>query len=210
MIRAEGLSFSYPGQHEPVFHQLDLEIRSGEKVAITGPSGSGKTTLLHVLCGLLPLQAGRLWHQDKEYSNASEAIWSRFRNHHLGIVFQNFNLLHQLTALENLQLRLAILGQHRDPQDLVSALSSAALGSLACRKAGELSGGQQQRLACVRATISHPRILMADEPSGNLDDDTTARIASIMFGPTTMTVLVATHDPRLLRHTHRMIDLSGK
>jgi putative ABC transport system ATP-binding protein len=212
MIRAESLTKEYlsGGQPLAVLKDITFEIASGELVAIVGPSGSGKTTLLGLLAGLDRPSRGRVVVDGQDLNRLTEDGLARFRAARVGFVFQSFHLLPTLTARENVQVPLELRGE----DGAVRADELLARVGLAGREhhyPAQLSGGEQQRVALARAFCNRPRILFADEPTGNLDHTTGARVVDIMMELNrelgTTTVLV-THDLELARKTRRIIRLS--
>ena len=203
--RAEGFRLSVPG----------LSVAEGERVAVVGPSGSGKTTLLSLLAGLLLPQAGRVHVAGTEVSALPDAGRRAFRAATIGFVFQNFALVEYLSAAGNVvypyrisdALRLDA-GVHARAAELLQAMG---LGDRAGAKPGTLSQGEQQRVAIARALIARPRLVLADEPTGNLDPDTTARVLDLLFAQVAAsgaTLLAVTHDHALLPRFDRVIDFA--
>jgi putative ABC transport system ATP-binding protein len=212
MIRAESLTKEYlsGGQPLAVLKDITFEIASGELVAIVGPSGSGKTTLLGLLAGLDRPSRGRVVVDGQDLNRLTEDGLARFRADRVGFVFQSFHLIPTLTARENVQVPLELRGE----DGVARADELLARVGLAGREhhyPAQLSGGEQQRVALARAFCNRPRILFADEPTGNLDHTTGARVVDIMMELNrelgTTTVLV-THDLELAKKTRRIIRLS--
>lgn len=207
MIRITDLSFQFQQAGPPLFTGLSLHVARGERLALVGPSGSGKTTLIQLLAGLLPYSQGTIDIAGMRLPAGDDKAASAMRNRQIGIVFQNYNLLGRLTVAENLRLRLAIAGMSSESASLSAWLDRVGLANLLHVRANRLSGGQQQRIAAVRALITRPAVVLADEPTGNLDDAAAANIVSLLTDrEVAPTVLVATHDPRVLgtfdRHHH--------
>jgi putative ABC transport system ATP-binding protein len=181
MLRARGLVKTYPGPHGtpvPVLRGVDLEVKAGELVVITGASGSGKSTLLNVLGLLEDLDAGDVWFGEDHVSAWSRRAKSRARGRWLGFVFQSFQLLPSLTALDNVLLAARYVGR-RDAATRRRALALLETFGVAARcehYPPQLSGGEQQRVAYCRAVLNDPPLVLADEPTGNLDDDNAAVI----------------------------------
>ncbi len=213
-IRTEDLWKVYPQEPEPVkaVQGVNLEIESGDFVAMAGPSGSGKSTLLNLLGGLTRPTKGRIWVGDDELTGLSNRQLARLRLEHIGFVFQAFNLLPVLTALENAEFTLLLRGEEKAARrEKVEALfRSIGLEGLEDRKPGKLSGGQQQRVAVARAVVGEPALVLADEPTANLDSATSAALLEVMERlnhERGTTFLFCTHDPRVMERAHRLIHL---
>jgi putative ABC transport system ATP-binding protein len=212
MIRSESLTKEYlsGGQPLAVLKDITFEIVPGDLVAIVGPSGSGKTTLLGLLAGLDRPSRGRVVVDGQDLNRLSEDGLARFRADRVGFVFQSFHLIPTLTARENVQVPLELRGEDAAAR-AEELLWRVGLAGREHHYPAQLSGGEQQRVALARAFCNRPRILFADEPTGNLDHTTGARVVEIMMELNrelgTTTVLV-THDLELARKTHRIIRLS--
>jgi putative ABC transport system ATP-binding protein len=214
MIQLEGVSRVY-GQPQNVVNALidvSLVISEGEYVAIMGTSGSGKSTLLNVIgCLDLPT-AGRYLLKSQEISSFDDAALSKVRNKTLGFVFQQFHLLPRLNALKNVLLPLIYSAEYpKDAQEKAAELLSAVgLADKMTSKPTELSGGQQQRVAIARALINDPSVILADEPTGNLDKDSGNEILDIFdkLNQKGSTIIVVTHDPEIAASTKRVIQIS--
>ena len=220
MIVARDLSQQYRnaagGPPLWVLRDIELEVAEGEVVAVLGPSGSGKTTLLGLLAGLDVPSTGSVELDGVAQGELSEDERAAFRAQKLGFVFQNFQLIPTLTALENVMVPLELLSQ--GAADGAAAERAAGLlervglaGRLEHRPA-QLSGGEQQRVGLARAFANRPRILFADEPTGNLDRETGARVSELLFElnrESGTTLVVVTHDLELARRAHRVVHLSG-
>ncbi len=178
---------------------VDLDVRAGELVAIMGPSGSGKSTLMHLLAGLDKPTSGTVLIAGTELGALDDGALTRLRREHIGFIFQFFNLLPMLDAEENIVLPLSIAGEKPDREWLTELVSKVGLANRTSHRPSELSGGEQQRVAIARALVTRPTILLADEPTGNLDSKTGGEILELMresvnaYGQTTVMV---THDPR--------------
>ncbi len=187
---------------------VDLDVRSGELVAVMGPSGSGKSTLMHLLAGLDQPTSGTVTIAGTELGTLDDADLTRLRREHIGFIFQFFNLLPMLDAEENVALPLAIAGERVDPEWLGQLMDKVGLTARGKHRPSELSGGEQQRVAIARALISRPTILLADEPTGNLDSKTGGEILELMrdsvdaYGQTTVMV---THDARAAAIADRIL-----
>jgi putative ABC transport system ATP-binding protein len=213
MIRAEALTKEYRsgGQTLAVLKDINFEIAAGDLVAIVGPSGSGKTTLLGLMAGLDRPTRGRVVVDGLDLSITSEDDLARFRAERVGFVFQSFHLIPTLTARENVQVPLELRGEEAERR-ADELLSRVGLDGRGHHYPAQLSGGEQQRVALARAFCNRPRILFADEPTGNLDAETGARVVEIMLELNrelgTTTVLV-THDLTLAQKARRIIRLSS-
>lgn len=193
-----------------ILDQLSADIKKGEIVAILGKSGSGKSTLLSLLAGLDRIDAGEIIidGQHLEKLDSSELI--SFRAEKIGIVFQQFYLVSHLSAIENLKLPLDILKKKYTREDLLKSLESVGLSHRATHKPSELSGGESQRLAIARALITEPQLLLADEPSGSLDEETGQKVMDMFFSQVkknNTTTLLVTHDQALASRCDRVLEL---
>jgi putative ABC transport system ATP-binding protein len=212
MIRAESLTKEYlsGGQPLAVLKDITFEIAAGGLVAIVGPSGSGKTTLLGLLAGLDRPTRGRVVVDDQDLTRLTEDGLARFRADRVGFVFQTFHLIPTLTARENVQVPLELRGEDGAAR-ADELLERVGLEGRGHHYPAQLSGGEQQRVALARAFCNRPKILFADEPTGNLDGATGARVVDIMLELNrelrTTTILV-THDLELARKARRIIRLA--
>jgi putative ABC transport system ATP-binding protein len=191
---------------------IDLDIASGEFVAIEGPSGSGKSTLLQLLGGLERATSGSLTFDDTELSRMSDRELTQFRAHDVGFVFQNFNLIPTLTAAENVQAPLAVstIPRSEHAGRVAQLLEQVGLAPRHDHLPSNLSGGEQQRVAIARALANRPRVILADEPTGNLDTATTNEIIDLLAQlavETGVTVIVVTHADHVAERTRRRIRL---
>jgi len=220
MIVAQNLSRTYLSGGRPlrVLEGLDLDIAPEAFVAILGPSGSGKTTLLGLLAGLDRPSTGRVWLDDKDIFALTEDQRAMFRARMVGFVFQTFHLLPTLTALENVLVPLELLGRvaSASGEDIetraAALLERVGLGDRIGHYPAQLSGGEQQRVALARAFANEPRILFADEPTGNLDQETGAHVVELMEElnrESRTTLVLVTHDMTLAERAHRVIRLRG-
>ena len=211
MIRLERISRLYgrPPQEIRALADIDLTIRAGEYVAIMGPSGSGKSTLLNIIGCLDRATDGRYILKEREVSTLDDAALSRVRNEVLGFVFQQFHLLPRLNVLKNVMLPLIYSPTYppRASEQAAAVLSSVGLGSKLSARPGELSGGEQQRVAIARALINHPSVILADEPTGNLDRQSGREILDIFKGLNQegRTVIMVTHDPEVAAEAERAV-----
>lgn len=190
-----------------VLREINLEIAAGEKVFLCGPSGAGKTTLLYTLAGLETPQEGKVIIDGIDLYGLSRAAQSRFRNQRIGYIFQNYHLLPELTALENVMVPGAISGKNHKEQAM-QALTRVGLAERADHLPAELSGGEQQRVAIARAIVNEPDILFADEPTGNLDSKNSEAIMELLLQLVKekhTTLIVVTHDAALAIHGDRTL-----
>ncbi|MEV7951707.1 ABC transporter ATP-binding protein [Streptomyces rubiginosohelvolus] len=210
-LRAEGLSKTHRGESAPAHavRGVDLFVRRGEFVAVTGPSGAGKSTLLHLLGGLQRPDSGSLWLDGERTDAYSEARWAVERRRSIGIVFQFFNLVSNLTVADNIELPALLTGvsSKRARTAREELLGELGLKGKARSMPGELSGGEQQRVALARALINQPRLLLADEPTGSLDSRGTREVMRLLsrFHARGQTILLVTHDARLASTADRVI-----
>jgi len=215
MIVAQGLEKTYSsgGRPLPVLRSIDLEIAPEAFVAVVGPSGSGKTTLLGLLAGLDEPTRGRVVLDGQDLFALTEDGRAEFRVRHVGFVFQTFHLLPTLTALENVLVPLELGGQGRKARDRALALlERVGLGDRLHHYPAQLSGGEQQRVALARAFANEPRILFADEPTGNLDAETGAMIVGMMEElnrEARTTLVLVTHDLAIAERAHRVVRLAS-
>ncbi|WP_437074971.1 ABC transporter ATP-binding protein [Streptomyces sp. enrichment culture] len=211
LLRADGLVKTHHGEGAPAHavRGVDLAVRPGEFVAITGPSGAGKSTLLHLLGGLQRPDAGSVW-LDGECADAwSEARWAVERRRRIGIVFQFFNLVSNLSVADNVELPALLAGvaPKRARAEREELLAELGLAGKERSMPGELSGGEQQRVALARALVNHPPLLLADEPAGSLDSKGTREVMRLLsrFHRRGQTILLVTHDARLASAADRVI-----
>ena len=183
-ISARGLSkrFQSGDRELVVFENLDLDVAPGERVALTGESGAGKSTLLYLLGGLDRPSGGKIYFGQKDLSQLSDQDLADYRNRHIGFVWQNHSLLPEFTAIENVMMPLLIRGSKPEEAEHAARtrLAEVGLENRAHHRAGELSGGEQQRVALARALVGRPQILLADEPTGNLDAKTGEMVMSLL------------------------------
>jgi putative ABC transport system ATP-binding protein len=190
---------------------VSLEVASGELVAVMGPSGSGKSTLMHILAALDKPTSGTVSIAGQEISGLSDSHITILRREHIGFVFQFFNLLPMLTAEENIVLPLSIAGEKPDKEFLEDLLRRVGLSERRTHRPAELSGGQQQRVAIARSLASKPTIVLADEPTGNLDSATSAEILELMRSATAdygQTTIMVTHDAAAAAIADRILFLA--
>src|SRR6476646_4478362 len=190
---------------------VTLDLAAGEFTAIMGPSGSGKSTLMHCCAALDSGDSGSVFIGDRDLTTLDDKALTRLRRDEIGFVFQSYNLVPTLTAGENILLPLAIAGRKPDREWYDSVISAVELGDRLHHKPSELSGGQQQRVAVARALVSRPRIVFADEPTGNLDSRSGADVLELLrrsaseFG---QTIVMVTHDPVAAAYTDRVVFLA--
>jgi putative ABC transport system ATP-binding protein len=190
---------------------VSVEFPRGGFSAVMGPSGSGKSTLMHCLAGLDSVSSGQVLVGDTEITRLSDKALTNLRRDKVGFVFQQYNLLPTLTAIENIKLPLDIAKRKPDDQWLEQIVASVGLGKRLGHRPAELSGGEQQRVACARALLGRPDVVFADEPTGNLDSRSSAEILAFLrrsvdeFG---QTIVMVTHDPAAAAYSDRVVFLS--
>ncbi|TCO50098.1 putative ABC transport system ATP-binding protein [Kribbella antiqua] len=212
-VRAVGLWKTYGGGQTQVdaLAEVNAEFGKGRFTAIMGPSGSGKSTLLHCLAGLDKPTAGHVYVGDVDLTRLPEKQLTQLRRDRIGFVFQAFNLVPTLTALENITLPLDLASRKPDPAWLETVIETIGLQDRLGHKPSELSGGQQQRVACARALVSRPEVVFADEPTGNLDSRSSADVLSFLhtsvrdFG---QSIVMVTHDPTAASYADRVLFLA--
>ena len=214
ILRVENLTKTYPsaGQSLTVLHEVSFELQAGDTFAIVGPSGSGKTTLLGLCAGLDRATSGSVWVNGIRLDNLSEDERAAVRNQHVGFIFQNFQLLPTLTALENVLVPLELRGQRGATKTALELLDRVGLAARAGHYPAQLSGGEQQRVSLARAFANRPAVLFADEPTGNLDPDTAERVVNLLFElnrEAGTTLVLVTHDLELAAKTQRTLRLRG-
>ncbi len=191
-----------------ILREVSLSVESGQTVGLVGPSGAGKTSLLMIVAGLEQPTAGRVIVGGYDYDGRNEDDLARFRRGNVGIVFQDFHLIATMTALENVALPLEFAGEPDAFARAATALNAVGLQARVAHYPGQLSGGEQQRVALARAFVSNPTLLLADEPTGNLDQDTGDRVIDLMFALAAKhntTMLLITHDPAIAQRCDRII-----
>ena len=211
VIRTEGLTKVYEMGAEQVhaLRGIDLEIKKGEYVAIMGPSGSGKSTLMNLIGCLDTPSSGKYWLAGRQVSELDDDELAYIRNKEIGFVFQTFNLLPRATALHNVELPLIYNGTPAEErlEKAKNALQRVDLTQRMSHKPNELSGGQRQRVAIARALVNSPSIVLADEPTGNLDSKTGEEIMALFANLHQQghTIILVTHESDIARHAHRVI-----
>jgi putative ABC transport system ATP-binding protein len=202
MIRLDDVHVTLGSTAGPVkiLRGIDLEIAAGSSVSVVGPSGSGKSTLLAVVGGIERPTSGGVWIDGTSLAELDEDELATFRGQRIGILFQQFHLIPTMTALENVAVPLELAGARDAFAQAEQRLAEVGLGHRADHYPGQLSGGEQQRTALARALSNHPKLLLADEPTGNLDQDTGHEIIELLFRvqrERAMTLLLITHEPQL-------------
>lgn len=190
---------------------INLKIKKGEFAAIIGPSGSGKSTLMHII-GLLDVPSkGKIFLNSKDASKLTEEQMSALRNRNIGFVFQSFNLLARTTSVDNVELPLIYAGKNKEERDrlAIEALKKVGLGDRLDHFPNQLSGGQQQRVAIARALVNNPNIILADEPTGNLDSKSGKEILELLtnLNHEGNTIVLVTHDKQVASYARRVIEL---
>ncbi|MBI3877757.1 MAG: ABC transporter ATP-binding protein [Verrucomicrobia bacterium] len=214
LLQARALHKSYTLGHRTleVLRGVDLGVQAGEFLALRGASGAGKSTLLHLLGGLDRPDAGEIWFDGKNLALVNGGALTAFRNRKVGLVFQAYHLLPELDALENVCLPARIAGTDADTtaKRATELLKRVGLAERLEHRPAELSGGEQQRVAIARALINEPALILADEPTGNLDSHTGAEIIDLLCAlqhERNATLLIATHDSRVAARAPRVVEL---
>ena len=192
---------------------VSLGISQGEILAITGPSGSGKTTLLNCLSSLDTVSRGEIYFEERDISNISDNERTKLRGERMGFIFQQYQLIPVLTAVENVELPLLLLNFPADEarKKALESLSMLGLSNRSNHKPSELSGGQQQRVAIARAIVHNPKILFADEPTGNLDSDTSDSVVQALEELNSIhgiTIVIVTHDTSVSQRCNRILEIN--
>jgi putative ABC transport system ATP-binding protein len=204
-------NFQLGSEEIRVLRSIDLTITRGEYVALMGPSGSGKSTLMNILGCLDTPTSGEYYLNGREVARLSDNELADIRNKEIGFIFQTFNLLPRSTALDNVILPLIYAGLNRNDRDAAArkALDQVGLSDRVMHKPNELSGGQRQRVAIARALVNNPSILLADEPTGNLDTKTSIEIMGLLHDIHSKgnTIIIVTHEEDIAQHAHRIIRL---
>ncbi len=214
IIVTENLGKSVPTANSPlhILANIHLQIETGESIAVTGESGSGKSTLISLLAGLDTPTSGTITVSGKSLTGMDEDGRAVLRNQLVGFVFQSFQLMQGLTALENVMLPLELRGYKRAKESAIALLSRVGLAERLSHTPRQLSGGEQQRVALARAFVTQPALLFADEPTGNLDSNTGAKIIDLLFElnkENNTTLILVTHDQALAQRCHRTIRLTA-
>jgi putative ABC transport system ATP-binding protein len=211
MLKVVNLTKSYRSAQDvlTVLHGVNLHVAAGESVALTGESGSGKSTLLHLIAGLDDADSGEVWVGDAPVSRLSDVARAAMRRHQLGLIFQQFNLVPSLNVADNIALQARLAGRH-DAVWLAELIERLGLGATLARYPEQLSGGQQQRVAIGRALAVKPALLLADEPTGNLDEataDDVLRLTRELVARSGCGFLMVTHSLRLAATLDRQAHL---
>ena len=214
ILHTESLTKVYGAADQPIpaVHDVNLAVEEGEFLAIMGPSGSGKSTLLYLLGGLDKPTSGKVWLRDADLGALNDDALSRVRRTELGFVFQFFNLIPVLTAQENVAIPLILDGVPRSEalKQANAALTRVGLADRSTHTPSELSGGQQQRVALARALVTTPAVILADEPTGNLDSRSSDEVVLMLRRAVDdwhQTLVLVTHDPRIAAYADRIIFL---
>lgn len=212
IIRAQGVVKTYDtgGTKLQALKAIDLTVRRGEMVAVMGPSGCGKTTLLNCLSGLDSVNAGQIWLEGQDLATMGDRARTTYRAKRMGFIFQVYNLLPVLSAVENVELPLLVSGVRPGEarKRAIEALSTVGLADWASHKPAELSGGQRQRVTIARSLVNNPAIVWADEPTGALDSKSATEIMSLLRTLNQeqgLTLVTVTHDPGVGRLSHRIV-----
>lgn len=211
LLEVTNLIKRFDGVNRPVLDGVSLSLEAGEVVALTGESGSGKSTLLHVVAGLEPPDGGRVVLDGGDIAAMDDAERARLRREKVGIVFQQFNLIPSLTIAQNVTLQARLAGRDPARDRLEKMIDALGLGDQLRKYPEQLSGGQQQRVAIARALLSDPALVLADEPTGNLDETTADAVFEALLGQTRKTgagLLLVTHSLRLADRADRKLHLS--
>ena len=214
ILKVENLTKSYQsgGRDLTVLQGVNFTLEPGDTFAIVGPSGSGKTTLLGLCAGLDRASSGSVYLNDIRLDTLSEDQRAAIRNQYVGFIFQNFQLLPTLTALENVMVPIELRGDKGAKQTAQNLLDRVGLGDRGHHYPTQLSGGEQQRVSLARAFANRPKLLFADEPTGNLDTDTSDTVVDLLFElnrEAGTTLVLVTHDLDLAARTQRMIRIKG-
>lgn len=214
LIKGQNLSksFSQAGKEISVLNHLGFEIEEGETVAVVGRSGSGKSTFLSLVSGLDQADSGEIFWRGERLVMEKETSLTEWRQKNVGIIFQQFHLLPHLNALENVMLPYEIMGENQKEDQARELLGMVGLGDRADHRPGELSGGEKQRVAIARALMTKPPLILADEPSGSLDEETGLKVMNLIFDLVSefkMTMMLVTHSPFWADKCQRKLTLIG-
>lgn len=212
IVTAKNLSKTVGEPSSPlhILHNLNLNIKAGERIAIVGSSGSGKSTLLGLLAGLDAPSSGDVFIKNQPFSSLDEDARAVIRGKTMGFVFQSFQLLPAMTALENVMIPMQLNGQANAKEVALATLQKVGLAQRVSHYPKQLSGGEQQRVAIARAFASQPALLFADEPTGNLDSETGEKIIELLFSlnaESNTTLVLVTHDMQLAKRCERILTL---
>lgn len=214
IIRTEKLKKTYQDNGVPVeaLKGIDLTINEGEHLVIAGPSGSGKTTLLNLLGALDKPTEGKIFFENEDFSGKSKKQLSEFRLQKLGFIFQAYNLIPVLSAIENIEFSMMLLGvpDNERHEKSIKLLEELGIADLADKRPNEMSGGQQQRVAVARAIVNNPKLVLADEPTANLDSETGGRLLDLMERMNkekNITFIFSSHDQQVIERAKRLVIL---
>ena len=215
LLEMEGVKKIYDqGKIEvPALRGIDLTVEQGEFTTVFGPSGSGKTTLLNMIGSLDKPTAGRIIFDGQELGGLDKKGLAMIRRHNVGFIFQSYNLIPVLTAYENVEFALRLLNRYDKKEvkaRVLKILAAVGLAGLEDRKPNELSGGQKQRVAIARALVKEPKLILADEPSANLDSKSSEEVLQVMLEMNQelgTTFIFSTHDPRVMEYARRLIEI---
>lgn len=212
IVNIKGLNYTYPDEDKPALKDINLKADKGEILLVLGTSGSGKSTLLNLMAGIEKLTSGQIIIKGKNIHKMSEKGLAKFRQKYLGFVFQSYNLINSMTALENVELPLVFKRVRPKKREQLARemLVKVGLKSRLRHKPKEMSGGQQQRVGIARAFVARPEIVFADEPTGNLDTKTTMEVMDIikqMARENNQTIVMVTHDRRLAEYADKIIHI---
>jgi putative ABC transport system ATP-binding protein len=216
MLQIKSLKKSYDqgSQTIEIFHELNFHLQKGRQVAVMGKSGSGKSTLLSLISGIIKPDAGEIILNDTTYNTLQESQLNDFRAKNIGFIFQNFHLVSYLNALENVMLPAKVCGIDKPKEKATKLLESVGLSHRLDHLPSQLSGGEKQRVAIARALIHNPKIILADEPSGNLDDETGKAVMDTLFnliGENGTTLILVTHSKEVANRCEKTYELhAGK
>ncbi len=210
IIQLEGVELSLPSAAGMVhiLRGVDLAVRAGESVGVVGPSGSGKSTMVMIMAGLERASKGRVVVDGADYAAMNEDALALFRRNTIGIVFQSFHLVPAMTALENVAIPLELAGRSDAFDRARAELETVGLGHRLSHYPSQMSGGEQQRVALARAFATEPKLILADEPTGNLDGANGRAVVDLLFGAQQRlgtTLVLITHDAALAEHCHRVL-----
>lgn len=195
----------------PAIKKCDISIAEGEFVAVVGKSGSGKSTLLHILAGLDEPDGGEVWIEGKNIVEMGEREKAVFRRRKLGYVYQDYNLMPEFTAYENIALPLRMDGKRENREEVLDLLDTLGIGDCEKKFSQEMSGGEQQRVSIARALVAKPAVIFADEPSGNLDGENAKNVAELLAKASEQfrqTIVMVTHDRQMADYAHRILRIS--
>lgn len=211
-LKNVGKSYKSGNSTLSVLQDINFEVHPGSTLSIVGPSGSGKTTLLGLCAGLDRASTGQVTLHGTQLNGLSEDALAALRNQYIGFIFQNFQLLPTLTALENVMVPMELRGERNIKARSIELLDKVGLADRSHHYPTQLSGGEQQRVSLARAFSNRPSILFADEPTGNLDAETSEKVVKLLFElnrEAGTTLVLVTHDPELAAKTQRIISIKG-